>query len=158
MECKWPKTTFRSQKWPYRPHMDPVVEPIFTKMIPCPGVGILKMIPCSAGRPRTEKYISAPPPGYYLRSVNCILHLCVICCTSPRLYFCTAMHNCSNAGVRYDVTCWYSKAPFTRDRIQMGSDPFGSDPLFEGRLHGIGSIWNLWTLSSVLVSLFSYFN
>ena len=21
----------------------------------------------------------------------------------------------------------------------MGSDPFGSDPLFEGRLHGIGS-------------------
>ena len=32
-----------------------------------------------------------------------------------------------------------SKAPFTRDRIQMGSDPFGSDPLFEGRLHGIGS-------------------
>ena len=31
------------------------------------------------------------------------------------------------------------KAPFTRDRIQMGSDPFGSDPLFEGRLHGIGS-------------------
>ena len=31
------------------------------------------------------------------------------------------------------------KAPFTRDRIQMGSDPFGSDPLFEGRLHGIRS-------------------
>ena len=32
-----------------------------------------------------------------------------------------------------------TKAPFTRDRVQMGSDPFGSDPLFEGRLHGIGS-------------------
>ena len=29
--------------------------------------------------------------------------------------------------------------PITRDRIQMGSDPFGSDPLFEGCLHGIGS-------------------
>ena len=27
-----------------------------------------------------------------------------------------------------------SKAPFKRDRIQMGSDP-----LFEGRLHGMGS-------------------
>ena len=32
-----------------------------------------------------------------------------------------------------------SKAPFTRDRIQMESDPLGSDPIFEGRLHGIGS-------------------
>ena len=32
-----------------------------------------------------------------------------------------------------------AKAPFTRDRIQMESDPFGSDPIFEGRLHGIGS-------------------
>ena len=32
-----------------------------------------------------------------------------------------------------------SKALFTRDRIQMGSDPFGSDPLFERRLHGFGS-------------------
>ena len=31
------------------------------------------------------------------------------------------------------------KAPFTRDRIQMGSDPFGSDPLFERRLHWFGS-------------------
>ena len=31
------------------------------------------------------------------------------------------------------------KAPFTRDRIQMGSDAFGSDPCFEGRLHGIRS-------------------
>ena len=29
---------------------------------PCPGVGILKMIPCSAARPRTEKYMSTPPP------------------------------------------------------------------------------------------------
>ena len=44
-------------------NMDPVMEPIFTKMIPCPGVGILKMIPCSAARPRTEKYMSTPPPG-----------------------------------------------------------------------------------------------
>ena len=34
---------------------------------------------------------------------------------------------------------YQSKAPFTRDRIQIGSDPFGSDPLFEERLHGIGS-------------------
>ena len=42
--------------------MDPVMEPIFTKMIPCPGVRILKMIPCSAARPRTEKYMSTPPP------------------------------------------------------------------------------------------------
>ena len=42
-------------------NMDPVVEPIFTKMIPCPGVGILKMIPCPAARPRTEKYMSTPP-------------------------------------------------------------------------------------------------
>ena len=44
-------------------NMDPVMEPIFTKMIPCPGVGILKMIPCSAARPRTEKYMSTPPPS-----------------------------------------------------------------------------------------------
>ena len=36
-------------------------------------------------------------------------------------------------------TYFNSKAPFTRDRIQMRSDPFGFDPLFEGRLHGIGS-------------------
>ena len=43
-------------------NMDPDMEPIFTKMIPCPGVGILKMIPCSAARPRTEKYMSTPPP------------------------------------------------------------------------------------------------
>ena len=43
-------------------NMDPVMEPIFLKMIPCPGVGILKMIPCPAARPRTEKYMSAPPP------------------------------------------------------------------------------------------------
>ena len=42
-------------------NMDPVMEPIFTKMIPCPGVGILKMIPCSAARPRTEKYMSTSP-------------------------------------------------------------------------------------------------
>ena len=34
---------------------------------------------------------------------------------------------------------YLNKAPFTRDRIQMGSDPFGSDPLFERRLHGFGS-------------------
>ena len=44
-------------------NMDPVMEQIFTKMISCPGVGILKMIPCSAARPRTEKYMSTPPPG-----------------------------------------------------------------------------------------------
>ena len=41
-------------------NMDPVMELIFTEMIPCPGVGILKMIPCSAARPRTVKYISTP--------------------------------------------------------------------------------------------------
>ena len=28
---------------------------------------------------------------------------------------------------------------FTRDRIQMGSDPLCSNPLLEGHLHGIGS-------------------
>ena len=33
------------------------------------------------------------------------------------------------------------KAPFTWDRIQIGSGPFVSDPLIEGRLHGIGSMW-----------------
>ena len=32
-----------------------------------------------------------------------------------------------------------SEAPFTRGRIQMGLDPFGSNPLFERRLHGFGS-------------------
>ena len=41
---------------------------------------------------------------------------------------------CLASALMYEV-----KAPFTRDRIQMGSDPFGSDPLFEVRLHGIGS-------------------
>ena len=45
-------------------NIDPVMETIFTKMIPCPGVGILKMIPCSAARPRTEKYMSTPPRGF----------------------------------------------------------------------------------------------
>ena len=45
-------------------NMDPVMQPIFTKTISCPGVGILKMIPCSVARPRTEKYVSTPPgPG-----------------------------------------------------------------------------------------------
>ena len=43
-------------------NMDPVMEPIFTKTIPCPGVGILKMIPCSVARPCTEKYEYPPPP------------------------------------------------------------------------------------------------
>ena len=42
-------------------NMDPFMELIFTKMIPCPGVGILKMIPCSAAHPRTEKYMSTSP-------------------------------------------------------------------------------------------------
>ena len=41
--------------------MDPVMEPIFTKLIPCPGVAILKMIPCSAAHPRTENYMSTSP-------------------------------------------------------------------------------------------------
>ena len=41
--------------------MDPVMEPIFTKMIPCPGVGSLKMILCSVASPRTEKYMSTLP-------------------------------------------------------------------------------------------------
>ena len=44
-------------------NVDPVMEPISTKMIPCPGVGILKMVPYSAARPGTEKYMSTPPPG-----------------------------------------------------------------------------------------------
>ena len=42
-------------------NMDLVMEPIFTKMIPCLGVKILKMIPCSEARPRTEK-ICVPRP------------------------------------------------------------------------------------------------
>ena len=41
-------------------NMDPVMESIFTKTIPCPGVGILKMIACSAARPRMEKFMSTP--------------------------------------------------------------------------------------------------
>ena len=56
-------------------NMDPAMEPIFTKMIPCPGVGILKMIPCSAARPRTEKYMSTPPPG--TESVAAFVQLCL---------------------------------------------------------------------------------
>ena len=43
-------------------NMDPAVELIFAKMIPCPGVGILKMISCPATRPHTEKYMSDHPP------------------------------------------------------------------------------------------------
>ena len=39
-------------------NVDPAMEPIFTEMTPCPGVEILKMMPCSAGCPRTEKYMS----------------------------------------------------------------------------------------------------
>ena len=52
-------------------NMDPAMELlIFTKMIPCPGVGILKMIPCLAARSHTEKCMSAPLlPGY--RLMNC---------------------------------------------------------------------------------------
>ena len=42
-------------------NMDPVMELLFTKMIPCPRVGILKMIPCSAARPPIEKYMSTSP-------------------------------------------------------------------------------------------------
>ena len=34
--------------------MDPVMEPIFTKMVPYSGVKIFKMILCSVVRPRTE--------------------------------------------------------------------------------------------------------
>ena len=34
--------------------------------------------------------------------------MCVISCTSPLLYFCTVLHNCSNARVRYKISCWYS--------------------------------------------------
>ena len=44
-------------------NVDPVMEPIFTKRIPSPGVEILKMIPGSAARPCTEKYMSTPPAG-----------------------------------------------------------------------------------------------
>ena len=48
-------------------NMDPVMEPICAKMIPCPGFGILKMIPCSAARPRTEKYMSTSPRDRNIR-------------------------------------------------------------------------------------------
>ena len=37
-----------------------------------------------------------------------LLPLCVICCTTPLLYFCTVLHNCSNARVRCKISCWYS--------------------------------------------------
>ena len=46
--------------------------------------------------------------SYDRKIVNCVLPLCVICCTSPLLYFCTVLHNCSNARVRYKISCWYS--------------------------------------------------
>ena len=46
---------------------DPVVEPIFTKMIPCPGVGILEMIDTliSGTFPyrKVYEYPHPPPPG-----------------------------------------------------------------------------------------------
>ena len=48
--------------------MNPVMEQIFTKIKPCPGAGILNMIPCSAARPRTENYMSTPPPGVFKRN------------------------------------------------------------------------------------------
>ena len=73
-------------------NMDPVMEPIFTKTIPCPGVGILKMIPCSAARPRTEKYMSTLPPGAYhrvqtlLNSLNFISSTRIICVAVRRQY------------------------------------------------------------------------
>ena len=56
-------------------NMDPVMELIFTKMIPCPGVGILKMIPCSAVRPRTEKYMSTSPGVLVFRCLDLFLFL-----------------------------------------------------------------------------------
>ena len=42
----------------------------------------------------------------YTTFVYCLLHL-----STAVLYlidFCTALHNCSNARVRYKITCWYS--------------------------------------------------
>ena len=42
--------------------MDHFMEQIFTKMIPCRGVRILKTLPCLAARPCTAKYISTPFP------------------------------------------------------------------------------------------------
>ena len=80
-------------------NMDPVMEQIFTVMIPCPGVGILKMIPCSAARPRTERYMSTPsPPGLkssflFIDIDQCVLKYrrCVDVYLSNRLqnlYFC----------------------------------------------------------------------
>ena len=52
-------------------------------------------------------------------------------------------NNVSNVKLKPDqchcVEAEIIEAPFTRDHIQMESEPFGSDPLFEGRLHGIGS-------------------
>ena len=44
-------------------NVDPVMEPTFTKMLPCPGVRFLKMIPYSVAHSLTEKYMSTPPPG-----------------------------------------------------------------------------------------------
>ena len=42
---------------------DPIMESIFTNMIPCLGVRILEMIASSAARPRTEKYMSTSSGG-----------------------------------------------------------------------------------------------
>ena len=78
--------------------MDPVVEPIFTKMIPCPGVGILKMIPCSAARPRTEKYISAPPPGVPIKCNPNYASLTCFPLTDLNL-----LYNCTMVTAQYQV-------------------------------------------------------
>ncbi len=48
-----------------------------TKVVPCPRDGILKLIPCSAARLRTEKYKSyTPPPGFSFTQqarINCFI-------------------------------------------------------------------------------------
>ena len=49
-------------------NMGPVIEPILTKMIACPRVGILKMILCSAARPRTENIYVNHFPGDHIAS------------------------------------------------------------------------------------------
>ena len=51
--------------------MDHVMELIFTKVVPCPGVGILKMIPYSAARPRTEKHMKYNSCGLGLSYTRC---------------------------------------------------------------------------------------
>ena len=66
-------------------NMDPVMELIFTKVIPCPGVGILKMMHCSAARPGTGKYMSTSP-GLAIQMVHIIFERLVMTRKLPDMH------------------------------------------------------------------------